>query len=36
VKLFSEVYGPLIEKVEEIDVGESNWIEELHSTFDMI
>lgn len=36
VKIFSEVYGPLIEKVEEIDFGESNWIDELHATFDMI
>ena len=36
VKIFSEVYGQLIEKVEEIDFGESNWIDELHATFDMI
>ena len=36
VKVFADVYGQLIEKVEEIDFGENNWIDELHATFDMI
>ena len=36
MKIFSEVYGQLMERVEQIDFGESSWIDELHATFDMI
>lgn len=36
VKVFSEVYGQLMERVEQIDFSESSWIDELHTTFDMI